>query len=44
MVRRLFFFIAIIAVLLTACTDNDSFTTSSGNRLTFSEDTVRFDT
>ena len=44
MVRRLFFFIAIIAVLLTACTDNDSFTTGSGNRLTFSEDTIRFDT
>ena len=44
MVRRLFFFIATIVVLMTACTDNDSFTTSTGNRLTFSEDTVRFDT
>lgn len=44
MVRRLFFFIATIAVLLTACTDNDSFSTSTGNRLTFSEDTIRFDT
>lgn len=44
MVRRLFFFIAIFAVVLTACTDNDSFTTSTGNRLTFSEDTIRFDT
>ena len=44
MVRRLFFFIAIIAVLLTACTDSDSFGTSTGNRLTFSEDTICFDT
>lgn len=44
MVRRFFFFIAIIAVLLTACTDSDSFTTSTGNRLTFSEDTICFDT
>ena len=30
--------------MLTACTDNDSFSNSAGNRLTFSEDTVRFDT
>ena len=44
MVRRLFFFIAMIAVLLTACTDNDSFSTGTGNRLSFSEDTIRFDT
>lgn len=44
MVRRFFFFIATIAVLLTACTDNDSFTTSTGARLSFSEDTIRFDT
>ena len=30
--------------MLTACSDNDSFSNSAGNRLTFSEDTVRFDT
>ena len=44
MVRRFFFFIAIIAGLLTACTDSDSFTVSTGARLSFSEDTIRFDT
>ena len=44
MVRRLFFFIFAVVVLLSACTDNDSFSNSPGNRLTFSEDTVRFDT
>lgn len=33
-----------IAALLTACTDNDSFSTAVGNRLTFSEDTISFDT
>ncbi len=33
-----------IAALLTACTDNDSFSTAAGNRLTFSEDTISFDT
>ena len=44
MVRRLFFFIVTISVLLTACTDNDSFGTSTGNRLSFSEDTIHFDT
>ncbi len=44
MIRRLFFFIFAIAVLLTACSDNETFSTSSGNRLTFSEDTIFFDT
>ena len=44
MVRRLFFFICTIAVLLTACSDNDSFSTDSSHRLTFSKDTVRMDT
>lgn len=29
---------------MTACTDNDSFTVSTGARLSFSEDTIRFDT
>ena len=33
-----------IVVLLTACTDNDSFSTGTGNLLSFSEDTIRFDT
>ena len=31
-------------MLLTACTDSDSFTVSTGARLSFSEDTIRFDT
>lgn len=44
MIRRLFFFVLTIVALLTACTDNDSFSTARGNRLTFSEDTIRFDT
>lgn len=44
MVRRLFFLTFIIAAILTACTDNDSFSSSAGNRLTFSQDTIRFDT
>ncbi len=43
MMRRLFFLILTIAGLL-ACNDNDSFSTAPGNRLTFSEDTVSFDT
>ena len=29
---------------MTACTDNDSFSSSTGNRLSFSEDTIHFDT
>jgi len=44
MVRRLFFFVLTIAVLLTACSENDSFSAASGNRLVFSTDTIRFDT
>ncbi len=44
MIRRLFFFALTIVVLFAACTDNDSFSTASGNRLTFSEDTIHFDT
>ena len=44
MVRRLFFFLFMITALLTACTDNDSFSSSTGNRLTFTTDTVKFDT
>ena len=45
MIRRLFFFLFFIATLLVAaCTDNDSFSSSQANRLTFSVDTVKFDT
>lgn len=44
MMKRLFLFAFTIGVIFTACTDNESFSTSITNRLTFSEDTVRFDT
>ncbi len=44
MIRRLFFFVFTIVVLLTGCSDNDSFSAASGNRLSFSEDTIFFDT
>ncbi len=44
MIRRLFFFALTIAVLLTACTDNDSFSTASADRLSFTEDSICFDT
>lgn len=44
MIKRLFFFMATVALLLTACSDNDSFTKDSGQRLSFSTDTVRLDT
>jgi len=44
MIRRLLFFVFTIAVLLSACSDNDSFSTASGNRLIFTEDTIYFDT
>ena len=44
MMRRLLFFTLSIAALLAACSDNDTFSSSAGNRLTFSADTVRFDT
>ena len=44
MIRRLFFFLSAIVLLLTACSDNDSFSAGSSYRLTFSEDTVRLDT
>ena len=35
---------ATVALLLTACSDNDSFTKDSSQRLSFSTDTVRLDT
>lgn len=44
MIRRLFFFIFTIGVLLTACTDEDTFSTNRSNVLTFSVDTVQLDT
>ncbi len=44
MIRRLFFFSLSIALLLSACTDDDSFSASQGNRLLFSADTITFDT
>lgn len=44
MMRRLFFFLASAMLLLTACSDNDSFTTDRSSRLTFSRDTVLLDT
>ncbi len=36
--------LALLLGLLAACTDDDSFTTSPANRLTFSTDTLRLDT
>lgn len=44
MIRRLFFLICICAVLLTACKDDDTFSTSRSNVLSFSVDTVKIDT
>ncbi len=43
--KRLFFYIALFtAAMLTACSDDDSFTTNPSVRLTFSRDTVSLDT
>ncbi|MBO7591186.1 MAG: right-handed parallel beta-helix repeat-containing protein [Prevotella sp.] len=44
MIKRLFFFFIVALALLTACSDNDSFTTDRSHRLTFTTDTVRMDT
>lgn len=45
MIRILKYFLwATLAVIVIACTDDDSFTASPNNRLTFSTDTVRMDT
>ena len=44
MIRRLFFFVSILIVLLSACSDNDSFSSNPSQRLTFSKDTVKMDT
>jgi hypothetical protein len=43
MTKRIFLFLSIILTLV-ACSDNDSFTTDQGARLTFSVDTVKLDT
>lgn len=43
MMKRIFLFFT-ICVLLVACSDNDSFTSSPSARLTFSVDTVKMDT
>lgn len=44
MIRRLFIFTALIVFLLSACSDNESFTTDRSAGLTFSVDTLRMDT
>ena len=44
MIRRLLLYTLTIVVILTACSDNESFSSSAGNRLTFSQDTISFDT
>jgi hypothetical protein len=42
--KRIFLCLAVILGLLTACSDDDSFTTSRNNLLTFATDTVKMDT
>ena len=43
--RKLFLILPLLAaMLLLSCSDNESFTTSPSNRLTFSVDTVMLDT
>lgn len=42
--RRLFFFVLVFGALFTACTDDDTFSTSRSNVLSFSVDTVKLDT
>ena len=44
MIKRIFFFLIAVLALLTACSDNDSFTTDRSHRLMFTTDTVRMDT
>jgi len=44
MIKRLFLFLALTVLVLSACTDNDSFSSNPSCRLTFSRDTVRMDT
>lgn len=42
--KRIFFFLPILLLSLTGCSDDDTFTTSPSALLTFSVDTVRLDT
>ena len=44
MIKRIFFFLIAVLALLTACSDNDSFTTDRSHRLTFACDTILMDT
>lgn len=44
MMKRIFLYLIIYIGVLTACSENDSFTTSRFNLLTFSTDTVKMDT
>ena len=39
----IFFFLSVV-MLMMACTDDDTFTTSRSNLLSFSTDTLRLDT
>lgn len=41
---KLFFLLISATLTIASCTDDDSFTTSPGNKLTFSSDTIRLDT
>ena len=42
--KKIFAIIAALLLLIVSCSDDDSFTASPGNLLTFSTDTVRLDT
>lgn len=44
MIRRLFFFVFVLATLLVSCSDDDSFTTDRSHILSFSVDTLQMDT
>ncbi len=44
MMKRLFFLLPLVVALLTACEDNDSFSTSRAYLLTFPADTLQMDT
>ena len=44
MMKRISLYLIILLSILTACSDNDLFTTSRSHLLTFSTDTVKMDT
>ena len=44
MIKRLFLAVITLVILLSACSDNDSFSANPSQRLTFSVDTVKMDT